>query len=124
MRDGQAKNAFEERGILRIQSKSTEGEAISFEKAEEIAIESGAEEIKVDQDDPDVYEFITAPVEIYNVKKHIEDNFKLIDIIEAEVELFPRTKLELPDDNLEEVSKFLEELQENPEVDKVYVNIE
>lgn len=120
--DGRAMHAFEEKGVLKVKNHDKNGVQIDFNKAEEVAIEADAEEVKISSEDDSVLLFITGPLNCLKAKKYIEENTSF-QIIESGVELLPYIKVELPEDLLQLVSNAIDELEELEEVHKIYNNI-
>jgi translational activator of cytochrome c oxidase 1 len=111
--DGRAMYAFQEKGIVRVKNKDKNGNHIDLNKAEEIAIEADAEEVKICNEDDLVFS---------KTKKYIEENTNF-EIIESGLELLAQNRVELPDDTLQLVSNAIDELEELEEVHRIYNNI-
>jgi translational activator of cytochrome c oxidase 1 len=120
--DGRAMYAFQEKGIVRVKNKDKNGNHIDLNKAEEIAIEADAEEVKICNEDDSVLLFITEPLVFSKTKKYIEENTNF-EIIESGLELLAQNRVELPDDTLQLVSNAIDELEELEEVHRIYNNI-
>ncbi|XP_054166433.1 translational activator of cytochrome c oxidase 1-like [Oppia nitens] len=120
--EGRAAFAFEEKGIVRVKDKDTKGESISLERAEEIAIEADAEEVKLCSEDESVLLFVTEPLFCHKTKKYIEDNTNL-EVIEAGIEMIPHMRVELPEETFQEVVTAIQELEDLEEINKVFNNV-
>lgn len=115
---------FSQRGFLRIKKVDTDGNAITFEKAEEIGIEAGAEEVEEDSDDNENWNLITDPKDLYVVKGHIEKNMKTVVISDYELCYIANNLIELSDEDLEKATQVYDALNEMDEVNKIYANIQ
>ena len=121
--EGRAMFAFQEKGIVRVKDVDKSGQKIDMEKAEEVAIEADAEEVKIDDDnDEPVLVFVTEPVSCHKAKKYIEESTNL-EVIDSGIELIPYTRVELPEEVLETVANAIGELEELEEINRVYDNI-
>lgn len=120
-----AKNQFNERGFIRISKKDREGKPITFERAEEIGIEAGAEEVVADDPETpsDTWTLETAAEDLYPAKGFIEKNIKDVEIVDYENSLVPIHLIELSDTDLEQAAKLCDALQELEEVTKIHANI-
>ncbi len=83
------------------------------------AIEAGAEDIEVSEG---VFEIFTLSEDFESVKSHLEG--KGFTIEEAEVTLLPETYNELGEEQLEKVTKLIDTLEDNEDVQDVYHNVE
>lgn len=120
--DGRAMFAFQEKGVIRVKSVDRSGQTITIEKAEEVAIEADAEEVKTCEDDESVLMFLTEPLNCHKAKKYIEENTDL-EVIDGGIELIPFIRVELPEETLETVATAIGELEELDEINRVYDNI-
>lgn len=119
-REGTIRHSFEEKGQIKIGKKDGKGNEINFEKAEEIAIEAGAEEVR--EEDDDSWTFYTTPTELYNVKAFIEKELTEVEILSCELFYSPVVAVPLDDELAETVSNLVEMLSGLPEVNRVYDN--
>tara|TARA_B100000579_G_C22773538_1_gene825334 strand:- start:374 stop:1135 length:762 start_codon:yes stop_codon:yes gene_type:complete len=110
---GSASHNFKQLGIIKIDKKD-----ISEDKIFELAIESGAEEC-VSHDE--FHEIQCAFSEIYNVKKNLEKT--ITNFISTEIEWVPLNSLEISKDDRENVVEFLENLEDDDDVQNVYSNV-
>lgn len=106
---------------MKIGKSDANGKEISFERAEEIAIESGAEEVKDEEDD--TWTLYTAPFELFNVKAHIEKQMSDIEIISCETLYLPVVVVPVDDELAETVSTFVDSLNSVSEVNRVFANV-
>tara|TARA_X000001036_G_scaffold291024_1_gene270434 strand:+ start:621 stop:1346 length:726 start_codon:yes stop_codon:yes gene_type:complete len=110
---GSASHNFKQMGIIKIDKKE-----ISEEKILEMAIDSGANECfsKID-----FHEIHCDKNEIYNVKKDLEKTIK--NFISTNICWLPLNSVETKGERLKMVLEFLEELQDDDDVQNVYTNL-
>jgi YebC/PmpR family DNA-binding regulatory protein len=110
---GSASHNFNQLGVIKIDKKE-----ISDEKILELAIDSGANECISNEN----FHEIQCPMsEIYNVKKNLE---KIItNFISTEIEWIPLNSVDVPKDRFEAGIIFLENLEDDDDVQNVYSNI-
>ena len=110
---GSASHNFNQLGIIKIDKKE-----ISEENIFELAIESGADEC-ISHDE---FHEIQCPMsEIYNVKKKLE---KIIsNFISTEIEWIPLNSVNVEKDREETVIDFLENLEDDDDVQNVFSNV-
>jgi YebC/PmpR family DNA-binding regulatory protein len=104
---------FTERGVIRMTIAAKDNE-----KAEEILIESGAEDYQIYDDQIIVY---TKPSDLHAVKEIITTAGLSVD--SAAIERVPNTPQELTDEDLEKASAFVDKLEDYDDVTAVYTNI-
>lgn len=99
---------------------------ITFEKDEvtedqlmEIAIEAGAEDIRLVDD---VWEITTAPSDLYDVKQALVDAG--LTPGSAEVTMIPSTTVECQGAEAEKIMRLMESLEDHDDVQKVYANFD
>ncbi len=109
---GSASHNFKQLGIIKIDKKE-----ISEDQIFELSIESGAEEC-VSYDE--FHEIQCTFGEIYNVKKNLEN--KISNFISTEIEWVPLNSVEIGKDDRENVVDFLENLEDDDDVQNVYSN--
>jgi len=110
---GSASHNFNQLGVIKIDKKE-----ISEEKIFELAIESGAD---VCISNNDFYEIHCEKSEIYNIKKKIET--KIQNFISTEIEWKPLNNVEINKDKIEVVTEFLENIENDEDVQSVYSNL-
>ncbi|RWS00725.1 putative transcriptional regulatory protein-like protein [Dinothrombium tinctorium] len=131
LREGAARFHFEEKGVIKISKTDNDGKnPLTFEKAEELAIEAGAEEVvnendgnKSQEDSDDCWTFKTAPEDIYSVKQYLEKNAPQYQIKEYDVQYIPLRYAQVNDKEVDQVYEFINALDENEEVTKFYHNM-
>ena len=110
---GSAAHNFKQVGIIRVDS-----EQIDDENALEIAINSGADECFSNKS---YHEIHCNKENIYDVKKIMEK--KINNFLSTNIEWYPLVKVNLNKDQFEEARKFLETLEDQDDVQKVYSNL-
>ena len=110
---GSASHNFKQMGIIKIDKKE-----ISEEKILEMAIVSGANEYFSKKD---FHEIHCDKNEIYNVKKDLEKMIK--NFISTNICWLPLNSVEAKGERLKMVLEFLEELQDDDDVQNVYTNL-
>jgi len=110
---GSASHNFKQMGIIKIDKKE-----ISEEKILEMAIDSGANEYFSKKD---FHEIHCDKNEIYNVKKDLEKMIK--NFISTNICWLPLNSVEAKGERLKMVLEFLEELQDDDDVQNVYTNL-
>ena len=110
---GSASHNFKQLGIIKIDKKE-----ISDDKIFELALEAGAEEC-ISQEE--FHEVQCVSNEIYNVKKNLEN--KITNFISTEIEWVPINSVEIGKDDRDNVLVFLENLEDDEDVQNVYSNL-
>jgi len=110
---GSASHNFKKVGVIKIDKNE-----ISEEKILDIAINSGANEYFSRKD---FHEIHCDKNEIYNVKKDLEKNIK--NFISTNICWLPINSVEAKGEKLKIILEFLEELEEDDDVQKVYTNL-
>ena len=110
---GSASHNFKQLGVIKVAKKE-----ISEEKMLEIAIDSGANECF---STTDFHEIHCDKNEIYNVKKDLEKTLK--NFISTDICWLPINSIKADGERLKIVLEFLEELEENDDVQNVYSNL-
>ena len=110
---GSASHNFTQLGVIKIDKKE-----ISNEKIFELAIDSGADECISSEE---YHEIHCEKSEIYKIKKKLED--KIPNFISTEIEWVPLNSVEVDKNQVEATTDFLENLEEDDDVQNVYANI-
>ena len=110
---GSASHSFNQIGVIKIDKKE-----ISNDEIFELTIDSGADECISNND---FHEIQCEKSEIYNVKKKIE--LKIKNFISTEIEWKPINNVEVGKDNVETTTDFLEALENDEDVQRVYTNL-
>jgi YebC/PmpR family DNA-binding regulatory protein len=103
---------FKKKGYIVIESS-----AIDEEKLMEVALEAGAEDIKVDDGN---FEVITHPGDFESVKEAIDK--ASIAYVAAEVTMLPQNTTDLAGKEAEQMVRLMELLDDCDDVQKVYTN--
>ena len=111
---GSASHNFTQLGVIKIDKKE-----ISEEKILELAIESGADDCKSNNE---VHEIQCSVNEIYNVKKALEN--KISNFISTEIEWIPLNNIKISKEKHEILINFLVSLEDDDDVQNVYSNAE
>lgn len=138
MREGAVRMSFEERGIVIISKKDKNGKMIDKDRAEDIAIEVGAEEVvdeeEADQpapnaksksgkgDDVGTWTLYTTARDVNVVKTKVE-SLKDVEVIDSESRFLPICLVPLSKDDFSAAASLVEKLEELEEVCAVYDNI-
>jgi len=110
---GSASHNFQQLGVIKIDKKE-----ISEEKILEIAIDSGVNDCFSKKD---FHEILCDKNEIYSVKRDLEKTVK--NFISTDICWLPINSVEVKGEKLKMVLEFLEELEEDDDVQKVYTNL-
>ena len=109
---GSASHNFKQLGNIKIDKNE-----VSEEKIFELAIDSGAKEC-VSKDD--YHEIHTNKNEIYEVKKKLENHIS--NFLSTEIEWMPINLVSLNEENKSNMIKFLEALEDEDDVQKIFTN--
>ena len=110
---GSASHNFNQLGVIKIDKKE-----ISDENVFELAIDSGADEcISYD----DFHEINCEKSEVYNVKKKLESQIE--NFISTDIEWIPINSVEVIGEEKEVATQFLENLEDDEDVQNVYTNL-
>ena len=110
---GSASHNFKQLGVIRINKNEIKEDLIL-----ELAIEAGAVECFSYKH---FHEIHCDKKSIYSVKNKLEEN--IVNFISTEIEWIPNNKVVLNKDNLELTNIFLEELDDNDDVQNIYTNL-
>ena len=109
---GSASHNFNQSGIIKIDKKE-----VSDERIFELAIESGADECKSNND---FHEIQCSVNDIYNVKKELEK--EIINFISTEIEWRPLNSVLISKEKIDNLINFFETLEEDDDVQNIYSN--
>ena len=110
---GSASHNFNQIGVIKIDKKE-----MSEDQIFELAIDSGANDCIMNGV---FYEIQCEKNEIYNVKKKIET--KIQNFISTEIEWKPLNDVEISKDKAETTAEFLEALENDDDVQRVFTNL-
>ena len=109
---GSASHNFQKLGVIKIDKKE-----INDDEVFELAIESGANEC-LSRDE--FHEIQTDANEIYKVKKKLEKNID--NFLSTEIEWMPITTVNLDEESKQSMTKFLEQLDDEEDVQNIFTN--
>ena len=110
---GSASHNFQQIGVIKIVKSE-----IDEDKILELAADSGAIDCYSNQD---FHEIHSDKSDIYNVKKKLEK--KINNFISTEIEWVPINRIEIKSESKESIMGFLENLEEDDDVQNVFSNI-
>ncbi|XP_029311639.1 translational activator of cytochrome c oxidase 1 [Cottoperca gobio] len=114
-----ARHNFIKRGLVVVP-----GQDVSTERALELAIDAGAEDVQEtkDEEEQPVLQFICDVMAVHKVRASLEEQG--MQITSAGLDYVPRNVLSLDEDQLAAVSKLIDLLSENPKVVQIWDNIQ
>lgn len=113
-----ARHNFEKRGVVLVSAKD-----VSTERALELAIEAGAEDVQeTEEDEEQILKFICEMAELKKVRSSLEQQD--LSISSAGLEFVPRNVVPLDEDLLNNASNLIDALSDCPEVIRVWDNIQ
>ena len=110
---GSASHNFNQVGVIRIDKKEIKEDQIL-----ELAIESGASECISNEV---FHEIHCDKKNIYNTRKILEKNIS--NFISTDIEWIPNSKVSVSKENIELTNSFLEDLDDNDDVQNIYTNL-
>ncbi|MBN1473053.1 MAG: YebC/PmpR family DNA-binding transcriptional regulator [Syntrophaceae bacterium] len=105
---------FAKKGSIVIDRKEIDEDALM-----ELALDAGADDVKVEEDE---YEVITSPSAFEAVKKALDD--KGIKHLEARIGMIPSNTVKLEANKAEQMLKLMEKLEDNDDVQNAYANFD
>ena len=103
---------FDQKGVIIIEKDAADEDELTMD-----ALEAGADDFEADDD---YYEITTAPSDFHAVRDALEKKYTLSS---AEISMIPQTTVTLTDEKqLLMMSKLLENLEDNDDVQNVYHN--
>ena len=112
---GSVSYQFERKGLIVVERTPD----LDEDTMTDFAIEAGADDVVTQED---VYEVYTSVEAFSDVRKFLEG--KGLNLLEADLGMFPTNKITLPEDKLETFKKMLDKLEENDDVKTVWHNVE
>lgn len=106
---------FTKKGVIYVQK----GTGISDDDMMMLALESGAEDIVIDDE---VFEIYTTPEAFDSVKENLENNG--VTIANSNLDLIPSNYVTMPADKEATFQKMIDYLEDNDDVQEVYHNVE
>ncbi|MBN3296528.1 TACO1 oxidase, partial [Amia calva] len=119
-----ARYNFEHKGVVTAAGEDLEGRTVSLERALELAIESGAEDVRDTQDEEEkpLLQFICDVSSLRSVREAL-DSLGLRTVSGGQ-EFVACNSVQLSDSDLESASRLLEVLSDCPDVIRVWDNIQ
>ncbi|XP_049636823.1 translational activator of cytochrome c oxidase 1 [Suncus etruscus] len=118
-----ARHSFDKKGVVVVGVEDREKKAVNLERALELAIEAGAEDVlEAEDEEKNVFKFICDTSSVHQVRKKL-DSLGLCSVSCA-LEFIPNTKVQLADPDLEQASYLIQALSNYEDVIQVYDNIE
>ncbi|XP_034252660.1 probable transcriptional regulatory protein TDE_1487 [Thrips palmi] len=110
--------AFEKKGVILAKPV---GKEATMDDAEEAAILSGAEEVRPEDGEKNVYRYLTDAQEFYQVTKALREEGW--EVTEAAIEDMPTYLVNVSEEDKEELTKEIEKFQDIPEFMKMTDNV-
>lgn len=120
-----ALHCFNKKGVVTVQTQDRDGKPVQMEQALDLAIQAGAEDVQEMQDEEeekDVYKYICDLSSLRDVRSQLI-SLGLVPISSGP-EYLPNITVQLSDTDKERVFKLLELIKDQPDVMRVYDNIE
>uniref|UniRef100_A0A6J0U5W1 Translational activator of cytochrome c oxidase 1 n=1 Tax=Pogona vitticeps TaxID=103695 RepID=A0A6J0U5W1_9SAUR len=115
---------FERKGIVTVSDKDQSGSPITLDKALELAIEVGAEDVQEEEEEENekmMLKFICAVPSLHQVREKLKSLG--LCLLSSGLGYIPVTTVELSDEDMEQASQMLQALKDNEDVVQVYDNI-
>lgn len=119
-----ARHLFDKKGVVVVGVEDREKKAVNLERALELAIEAGAEDVKEDEDEDEksLFKFICDASSLHQVRKKL-DSLGLCSV-SCSLEFLPHSKVQLAGPELEQAAHLIQALTNYEDVIRVYDNIE
>ncbi|XP_005668736.1 translational activator of cytochrome c oxidase 1 isoform X1 [Sus scrofa] len=119
-----ARHFFDKKGVIVVGVEDREKKAVNLERALELAIEAGAEDVKEteDEEEKNIFKFVCDASSLHQVRKKL-DSLGLC-CVSCMLEFIPNTKVQLADPELEQAAHLIQALSNHDDVIHVYDNIE
>ncbi|XP_069809751.1 translational activator of cytochrome c oxidase 1 [Dendropsophus ebraccatus] len=120
-----ALHCFTKKGVVTVQTKDSDGKPVLMERALDLAIQAGAEDVQEVQDEEeekDVYKYICDLSSLRDVRSQLS-SLGLVPISSGP-EYLPNITVQVSDTDKERVFKLMELIKDQPDVMRVYDNIE
>jgi YebC/PmpR family DNA-binding regulatory protein len=105
---------FDQLGVLTVEAEGQDPDEISL-----LAIDAGAEDVKVDGSTVEVY---TAPTDLESARSTLADSGA--NLANAEIAMIPKTSISLEAKEAAQTLRLMEKLEDLDDVQKVYTNLE
>ncbi|XP_043911127.1 translational activator of cytochrome c oxidase 1 isoform X2 [Protopterus annectens] len=119
-----ARHFFDKKGVVIVNGLNSANQAVELDKALEIAIEAGAEDVQQTEDDDEkpVLKFICELSTLKTVREKL--NSLGMQTLSVGPEFIPNVLVQLSDMDLEAASLLINKIDNCPDVVRVYDNIE
>ncbi|XP_012518154.1 PREDICTED: translational activator of cytochrome c oxidase 1 [Propithecus coquereli] len=119
-----ARHSFDKKGVIVVAVEDKEKKTVNLERALELAIEAGAEDVKEteDEEENNIFKFICDVSSLHQVRKKL-DSLGLCSV-SCTLEFIPNSKVQLADPDLEQAAYLIQVLSNHEDVIHVYDNIE
>ncbi|KAM6175618.1 translational activator of cytochrome c oxidase 1 [Erethizon dorsatum] len=118
-----ARHSFDKKGVVTVGVEDREKKAVNLERALELAIEAGAEDVQEDEDEEkNFFKFICDASSLHQVRKKL-DSLGLCSM-SCTLEFIPHSKVQLADADLKQAAHLIQALVNHEDVIHVYDNIE
>ncbi|XP_012299246.1 translational activator of cytochrome c oxidase 1 [Aotus nancymaae] len=119
-----ARHSFDKKGVIVVGVEDIEKKAVNLERALELAIEAGAEDVQEteDEEETNIFKFICDASSLHQVRKKL-DSLGLCSVSCA-LEFIPNSKVRLAEPDLEQAAHLIQVLGNHEDVIHVYDNIE
>uniref|UniRef100_UPI00358E5BB9 translational activator of cytochrome c oxidase 1 n=1 Tax=Myxine glutinosa TaxID=7769 RepID=UPI00358E5BB9 len=123
-----ARRAFEQKGFVTVLAKDAEGQNVGLEKAIELAMDVGAEDVQEEEGDDErqdkqiaKLQFVCAPQCLHKVKSELAAQG--LALISSSLGFVPNSTVALDPGQMEQVSRLIEAICTCPDVVDIYDNI-
>ncbi|XP_006897931.1 PREDICTED: translational activator of cytochrome c oxidase 1-like [Elephantulus edwardii] len=119
-----ARHSFDKKGVIVTGVEDREKKAVNLERALELAIEAGVEDVieTEDEEERNLFKFICDVSSLHQIRKKL-DSLGLCSL-SCTLEYIPNTKVRLADRELEQAAHLIQALSRHNDVIHVYDNIE
>uniref|UniRef100_A0A8D2AK91 Translational activator of cytochrome c oxidase 1 n=1 Tax=Sciurus vulgaris TaxID=55149 RepID=A0A8D2AK91_SCIVU len=119
-----ARHSFDKKGVVMVGVEDREKKAVDLERALELAIEAGAEDVKEteDEEEKNLFKFICDASSLHQVRNKL-DSLGLCSV-SCTLEFIPTSTVRLADPDLEQAAHLIRALGNHEDVIHVYDNIE
>ncbi|XP_048220953.1 translational activator of cytochrome c oxidase 1 [Perognathus longimembris pacificus] len=118
-----ARHSFDKKGVVVVGVEDKEKQVVNLERALELAIEAGAEDVKEAEDEEkNFFQFICDTSSLHQVRKKL-DSLGLCSV-SCSLEFIAHSKVKLADPDLEQAARLIQALGNHDDVIQVYDNIE
>ena len=105
---------FDSRGVITVDPQGLDSDEVAL-----LAIDAGAEDVKTENGSVEIQ---TNPSELEQVRRALEQ--QQIKVVSAEMEMVPKTTIQLDVKTSEQVLRLMEKLEELDDVQRVYTNVD